>query len=342
MFRNLVSRTSHKRKQWAREGCRSWKMGPWQSDEGSLSAVAVLAQKLFSATPGSNGDAPDLRRYMHTTMTSRTLSTSESTNTTTSDEMSGEGMIRTTDPSIPLPRYVPPRVDPHKLREPLGLYEAIEELFSKATRRNFDETVEVALNMGIDPRRGDQMVRGMASLPHGTGKKVRVCVFASRDTDHDAAQQAGADTIGDDSLISKIQSEGSSAIDFDVCLATPDMMPRLGKIARILGPRGLMPNPKLGTVTNDVAGSIIAMKQGRVEFRADKGAVIHAGVGKMSFTKTALQENVRSFVQSVVDARPKGLKGSGIPGYILKMSLSTTMMKGCVPVRLDDDNLLHA
>lgn len=255
------------------------------------------------------------------------------------DQMSGDGMIRTTDPSIPLPRYVPPRIDPNKLRDPLGLSDALEELVSQETKRKFDETVEVALNTGVDPRRGDQMVRGMASLPHGTGKKIRVCVFAGQDTDQDAARNAGADTIGDESLISKIQQEGSSAIDFDVCIATPDMMSKLGKIARILGPRGLMPNPKLGTVTNDVGGGVIAMKQGRVEFRADKGAVIHAGVGKRSFSKEALRENIQSFVQSVLDARPKGLKGAGIPGYLLKMNLTTTMMKGCIPVRLDDEIL---
>lgn len=245
--------------------------------------------------------------------------------------------IQTTDPAnIPLPRYVPPRVRPEKHRQPIGLLEAIREILDSKVKSKFDETVEVSLNTGIDPRRGDHMVRGMASLPHGTGKKTRVCVFASRDTDQDAARHAGADVIGDDTLISKIQQDGASAIAFDVCLATPDMMPKLGKVARVLGPRGLMPNPKLGTVTNDVAGGVIAMKQGRVEFRADKGAVIHAGVGKRSFSAEALKENIEAFVQCVVDARPKGLKGQGIPGYIHKMSLTTTMMKGSIPINLAD------
>jgi large subunit ribosomal protein L1 len=312
MLRKILSQSL------ARQCC---KMHPWQSGEVGLSVVAL---ELFSSSD----------KKSHGYATSSAIMRS--------DQMNGDGMIRTTDPSIPLPRYVPPKVDPSKLRDPIGLSAALEEMLSQETKRKFDETVEIALNTGIDPRRGDQMVRGMASLPHGTGKKIRVCVFASHDTDQDAARQAGADTIGDDSLISKIQQEGSSAIDFDVCLATPDMMPKLGRIARILGPRGLMPNPKLGTVTNDVAGGVVAMKQGRVEFRADKGAVIHAGVGKRSFSKEVLQENIQSFVQSVLDARPKGLKGAGMPGYLLKMSLSTTMMKGCIPVRLDDEILLSS
>jgi large subunit ribosomal protein L1 len=204
---------------------------------------------------------------------------------------------------------------------------------SQRKQRKFDETVEVALNTSVDPRRGDQMVRGMASLPHGTGKKVRVCVFTVQDVAQGAAQEAGADVIGDDALISKIQQDGSSAINFDACLATPDMMSKLGKIARILGPRGLMPNPKLGTVTQDVAAGVVAMKQGRVEFRADKGAIIHGGVGKKSFSVEALQENIEAFVRSVVEARPKAIKGQGIPGYILKMTLSTTMGPS-VPVAL--------
>ncbi|KAI8101047.1 hypothetical protein M9434_005427 [Picochlorum sp. BPE23] len=247
-----------------------------------------------------------------------------------------EQSIRTLD-GLPLPRYIPPRVRPERHRQPLPLLEAIQEMKetdpSQRKQRKFDETVEVALNTSVDPRRGDQMVRGMASLPHGTGKKVRVCVFTVQDVALGAAREAGADVIGDDALISKIQQDGSSAINFDACLATPDMMSKLGKIARILGPRGLMPNPKLGTVTQDVAAGVVAMKQGRVEFRADKGAIIHGGVGKKSFSVEALQENIEAFVRSVVEARPKAIKGQGIPGYILKMTLSTTMGPS-VPVAL--------
>jgi ribosomal protein L1 len=245
--------------------------------------------------------------------------------------------IRTTDPAIPLPRYVPPRTNPERHRQPLPLPEAIRSILgiSGEKKRKFDESLEIAVNTSIDPRRGDQMVRGVASLPHGTGRTVRVCVFCASDADRDAALQAGAETIGDESLIGRIQQEGSSAVDFDVCLATPDMMAKLGKIARVLGPRGLMPNPKLGTVTNDVSGGVQGAKAGRVEFRADKGAVIHAGCGKVSFSEDKLEENVRAFIEALVAARPKAIKGMGLANYIESVRLSTTMSKGSQPVTLD-------
>lgn len=230
------------------------------------------------------------------------------------------GEIVTLD-GLPLPKFIPPKVK-RKL-EPLPLTEALEKL-KESKSANFIESVDIALNTAIDPRRGDQMVRGMAALPHGTGKTMRICVFAN-EADSDAALAAGADIIGDSSLISRIQQEGSSAVEFDRCLATPEMMPQLGKIARILGPRGLMPNPKLGTVTSNVAEGVVAMKKGRVEFRVDKGAVIHAVIGKKNFSVVQLEENAVSLVQAVLEARPKGLKGAGISGYLLKAYVSSTM-----------------
>ena len=235
------------------------------------------------------------------------------------------GEIVMLDPSLPPPRYVPPKAKTLS-REPMGLREALQLLMGRGVKeRKFDETIEIVLNTNVDPRRGDQMVRGVASLPWGTGKtKVRVCVFC-RGEDADAALQAGADIVGDDATISKILEQGGSGIDFDACLATPEMMPKLGRIARVLGPRGLMPNPKLGTVTTDVSAAVEAAKKGRVEFRVDKGAVIHAGVGKKSFSEDALVENIQALVDAALEARPKGLKGSGIPGYILTAFVTSTM-----------------
>ena len=174
------------------------------------------------------------------------------------------------------------------------------------------------------------MVRGAVSLPHGTGKTLRVCVFA-KDEAADAARAAGADIVGSDDLISDIQQSGGSGLAFDKCVATPDMMAKLGKIARILGPRGLMPNPKLGTVTTNVAEAIGLLKRGRVEFRADKGAVVHAAIGRCSFTEDQLFANIGALTSSLLAARPKGVKGSGSGGYMLKASLSSTMGRG-VPV----------
>lgn len=223
--------------------------------------------------------------------------------------------------NLPLPRYVPPRTK--RRLEPMPLLAAIRRL-KEGKAAKFDETVEITLNTGVDPRRGDQMVRGVASLPHGTGKRLRICVFALGE-DADAALKAGADIIGDESMVNRIQQEGGSGLNFDACLATPEMMPKLGKIARILGPRGLMPNPKLGTVTKNISEGVEAIKRGRVEFRVDKGAVLHAGIGKRSFSDEKLVENVEAFIAAVLESRPKGIKGSGMAGYILKAYLSSTM-----------------
>lgn len=176
------------------------------------------------------------------------------------------------------------------------------------------------------------MVRGAVSLPHGTGKTLRICVFA-RDDAAEAARAAGADIIGSEDLISRIQESGGSGLEFDKCIATPDMMPKLGKIARILGPRGLMPNPKLGTVTTNVTEAIELLKRGRVEFRADKGGVVHAALGRVSFADDHLASNVGALVSALLSARPKGVKGSGASGYLLKASLSSTMGPG-VPVTI--------
>jgi len=186
-----------------------------------------------------------------------------------------------------------------------------------AAKAKFDETVEIAMNLGIDPRHADQMVRGMVQLPNGTGKTVRVLVFAKGDK-AEAAREAGADVVGAEELAQEIQ-EGRS--DFDRCIATPDMMAVVGRLGKILGPRGLMPNPKLGTVTPDVAGAVQAAKAGSVEFRAEKAGIVHAGVGKVSFEPAALEENVRAFVGAILRAKPSGAKGT----YVKKVSLATTM-----------------
>lgn len=184
----------------------------------------------------------------------------------------------------------------------------------------FDETVEIAMNLGVDPRHADQNVRGMVTLPNGTGKSVRVAVFA-KGPKAEEAKEAGADLIGTDDLAKRVQD---GDIDFDRCIATPDMMPVVGKLGRVLGPRGLMPNPKLGTVTNDVTEAIKAAKGGQVEYRVEKAGIVHAGVGKASFSEDALLENVRAFVDAVSRAKPSGAKGT----YIKRVSLSSTMGPG--------------
>lgn len=215
---------------------------------------------------------------------------------------------------------------PKPKRAPMGLQEAIKAVQAEA-RAKFDESVELHMCLGIDPRRGDQMVRGAATLPHGTGRSVRVCVFAK----DDAAQQArdaGAEVVGDEDLIARILESGGGGLQFDKAIATPDMMPKLSKIARILGPRGLMPNPKMGTVTSNVAAAIKTMKQGRVEFRADKGGVVHAGVGKCSFDSRALYDNAGAFAAAILSARPKGVKGGTVSGYLLSASLCSSMGPG--------------
>jgi large subunit ribosomal protein L1 len=203
------------------------------------------------------------------------------------------------------------------------------ELIKKGATAKFDETVEVAMNLGIDPRQADQNVRGVVQLPHGTGKRLRVAVFAKGEKAQ-LARDAGADVVGDSDLAEKVQA---GQIEFDRCIATPDMMAVVGRLGKVLGPRGLMPNPKLGTVTNDVAEAVKAAKGGQVEFRAEKAGLVHAGVGKASFSKDALIENVKAFVGAVAKAKPSGAKGS----YIKKVSLSSTMGPG---VKLEVSSLL--
>ncbi len=197
---------------------------------------------------------------------------------------------------------------------------AAVKMIKDAATAKFDETVEVAMNLNVDPRHADQMVRGVVQLPNGTGKAVRVAVFA-KDAKADEARAAGADLVGAEDLAEKIQQ---GEIDFDRCIATPDMMAVVGRLGKVLGPRGLMPNPKLGTVTPDVATAIAAQKGGQVEFRVEKAGVIHAGVGKASFSEDALEANVRAFVDAVQRAKPSGAKGT----YIRKIAVSSTMGAG--------------
>ncbi len=193
-------------------------------------------------------------------------------------------------------------------------------LIKKTASAKFDETVEVAMNLGVDPRHADQMVRGVVSLPNGTGKTVRVAVFA-RGAKADEAKAAGADIVGAEDLMQDIQA---GKIDFDRCIATPDMMPLVGRLGKILGPRNLMPNPKVGTVTMDVATAVANAKGGEVQFKVEKAGVIHAGVGKVSFDDEKLAQNIRAFVDAVTRARPTGAKGA----YLRKVSVSSTMGPG--------------
>ena len=193
-------------------------------------------------------------------------------------------------------------------------------LIKKAASAKFDETLEIAMNLGVDPRHADQMVRGVVQLPNGTGKTVRVAVFA-RGAKADEAKAAGADIVGAEDLMEIIQS---GKIEFDRCIATPDMMPIVGRLGKILGPRNLMPNPKVGTVTMDVKTAVEAAKGGEVQFKVEKAGVIHAGIGKISFDDAKLAENVRAFVDAVAKARPSGAKGA----YVKKVSLSSTMGPG--------------
>ncbi|MGH1356874.1 MAG: 50S ribosomal protein L1 [Thalassovita sp.] len=197
--------------------------------------------------------------------------------------------------------------------------EAVALVKAHATAK-FDETVEIAMNLGVDPRHADQMVRGVVSLPNGTGKNVRVAVFA-RGPKAEEAQAAGADIIGAEDLMETIQG---GTIDFDRCIATPDMMPVVGRLGKILGPRNLMPNPKVGTVTMDVKAAVEAAKGGEVQFKAEKAGVVHAGVGKASFDEAKLVENVKAFVNAVAKAKPTGAKGA----YMKKVAISSTMGPG--------------
>ncbi len=194
------------------------------------------------------------------------------------------------------------------------------KLIKGAASAKFDETLEIAMNLGVDPRHADQMVRGVVALPNGTGKTVRVAVFA-RGAKADEAKAAGADIVGAEDLMETIQS---GKIEFDRCIATPDLMPLVGRLGKILGPRNLMPNPKVGTVTMDVKTAVAAAKGGEVQFKVEKAGVIHAGIGKVSFSEDKLAQNIRAFVDAVSRAKPTGAKGS----YLKKVSLASTMGPG--------------
>ncbi|PIV77842.1 MAG: 50S ribosomal protein L1 [Rhodobacteraceae bacterium CG17_big_fil_post_rev_8_21_14_2_50_63_15] len=204
-------------------------------------------------------------------------------------------------------------------KDNLSVEDAIALIKDNATAK-FDETVEISMNLGVDPRHADQMVRGVVGLPNGTGKTVRVAVFA-RGVKADEAQAAGADIVGAEDLMEIVQG---GKIEFDRCIATPDMMPVVGRLGKVLGPRNLMPNPKVGTVTMDVAQAVKNAKGGEVQFKAEKAGVVHAGVGKASFDAAKLAENVRAFVSAVQRAKPAGAKGT----YVNKISLSSTMGAG--------------
>lgn len=184
----------------------------------------------------------------------------------------------------------------------------------------FDETIEISMNLGVDPRHADQMVRGVAHLPNGTGRNIRVAVFARGDKAEEA-KAAGADIVGAEDLFESING---GAIDFDRCIATPDMMPLVGRLGKILGPRSLMPNPKVGTVTLDVAGAVKASKGGAVEFRVEKAGIVHAGIGKASFGVEKIVENIKAFASAVIKAKPQGAKGE----YIKRVAVSSTMGVG--------------
>ncbi|HHS82305.1 MAG TPA: 50S ribosomal protein L1 [Devosia sp.] len=208
------------------------------------------------------------------------------------------------------------RIDRNKLYE---IGDAVKLVKENAGAR-FDETVEIAMNLGVDPRHADQMVRGVVALPNGTGRAVRVAVFA-RDAKADEAREAGADIVGAEDLMEDVQK---GKIDFDRCIATPDMMPIVGRLGKVLGPRNLMPNPKVGTVTPNVAEAVKNAKGGAVEFRVEKNGIVHAGVGKASFKADALLENIKAFTDAVAKAKPSGSKGT----YIKKIAISSTMGPG--------------
>ncbi len=207
-------------------------------------------------------------------------------------------------------------IDPTKL---YALGEAVKLIKDRA-KVKFDETVEISMNLGIDPRHADQMVRGVCQLPNGSGRSVRVAVFA-RGAKADEARAAGADIVGAEDLVEKVQG---GTIDFDRCVATPDMMPLVGRLGKVLGPRGLMPNPKVGTVTMDIAGAVRGAKGGAVEFRAEKAGIVHGGVGKVSFTGDAIAQNIRAFADAVQKAKPAGAKGT----YVQRIAISSTMGPG--------------
>jgi large subunit ribosomal protein L1 len=205
-------------------------------------------------------------------------------------------------------------------RDKLYPLEEAVKLIKDAAKAKFDETIEVALNLGVDPRHADQMVRGVCQLPNGSGRKLRVGVFA-KGPKAEEAKNAGADVVGAEDLVEQVQK---GVIEFDRCIATPDLMPLVGRLGKVLGPRGLMPNPKVGTVTNDVAEAVKAFKGGAVEFRVEKAGIVQAGVGKASFTEQALVENIRALVDAVVKAKPSGAKGT----FLKRMAVTSTMGPG--------------
>jgi large subunit ribosomal protein L1 len=208
------------------------------------------------------------------------------------------------------------------------LPEAVKMIKSRANAK-FDETIEVAMNLGVDPRHADQMVRGVCNLPNGSGRTVRVAVFA-RGAKADEAKAAGADVVGAEDLVERVQG---GTIDFDRVVATPDMMPLVGRLGKVLGPRGMMPNPKVGTVTMDVTGAVKGAKGGAVEFRVEKAGIVHAGVGKASFAEEKLVENIRAFADAVQKAKPTGAKGT----FVQRVAISSTMGPG---VKIDPTSLI--
>jgi large subunit ribosomal protein L1 len=205
------------------------------------------------------------------------------------------------------------------------------KLIKERAKAKFDETIEVSMNLGVDPRHADQMVRGVCNLPNGSGRTVRVAVFA-RGAKADEAKAAGADVVGAEELFETVNG---GTIDFDRCIATPDMMPLVGRLGKVLGPRGLMPNPKVGTVTMDVKGAVEAAKGGAVEFRVEKAGIVHAGIGKASFDENKLVENIKAFADAVARAKPAGAKGT----YIQRVAVSSTMGPG---VKVDPASVLGA
>ena len=216
-------------------------------------------------------------------------------------------------------------------REKLYVLEDALKLVKDRATAKFDETIEVAMNLGVDPRHADQMVRGVVNLPNGTGRTVRVAVFA-RGAKADEAKAAGADIVGAEELFETVNAGN---IDFDRCIATPDMMPLVGRLGKVLGPRGMMPNPKVGTVTMDITAAVKASKGGAVEFRVEKAGIIHGGIGKASFTQQALAENIRAFADAVIKAKPTGAKGN----YVKRVAISSTMGVG---VKIDPSTLAAA